>query len=474
MRIAAIDQGTTSTRLLLAGSDVSPHVVRRLDHEQHYPNSGWVEHDPRELLANVAACLDAAGPVDAIGLANQGESCLAWNAQTGEAVSPVIVWQDSRTAEMIKRLKAEGAEELTLSRAGLPLDSYFAASKLRWILDHEPAARNLLAAGRLRLGTTDAFFLDRLTGRFVTDATTASRTSLLNMTTGFWDIDLCALFGIPPETLPTIVPTIADFGVVTNGPLVASLVDQQASLWGHGCRRSGDLKITFGTGAFALAITGDAICRAPEKGILPTIAWQFGGVRTYAVDAGVYNAGSAVDWIRRLGLADVDQLGALERPPAIDRDLIFVPALSGLACPHWDRSAAGLWLGLSLDTDRSDLCQALLEGVALRTAEAVTAIASEIPLSDPVAIDGGLSRSPYFVKILASVLGLTVKVSDFDEMTAFGAASLAARTTGIDLPPPRSAERIVAPCFAAGGWRERFADGVARARNWRRTEGQDQ
>jgi glycerol kinase len=470
MRVGAIDQGTTSTRLLLAESDGVPRIAHRLEHHQHYPRPGWVEHDPSELLANLDACLAAAGPVDAVALTNQGESCLAWDARTGEAVSPVIVWQDSRTAETIKRLRDDGAEELTFARAGLPLDAYFSASKLKWILDQVPSAQDLLAAGRLRLGTTDAFFLDRLTGRFVTDATTASRTSLMNIATGGWDADLCALFGIPLETLPVILPTIADFGAVANVPVVASLVDQQASLWGHGCRHTGDLKITFGTGAFALAVTGDAIRRSPDKGILPTVAWQFGGEITYAIDAGIYNAGSAVDWMRRLGLSSVAELDAFERPPAIDRDLLFVPALSGLACPHWDRSAAGLWIGLSLETDRADLSQALLEGVALRTAEAVTAIAREIPITDPVAIDGGLSRNNYFVEILASALGRPVTVSGLDEMTAFGAASLAARAIGAELPTLRSAERLVSPRFAAAGWRERFADGVSRARNWRRTE----
>ncbi|MEC6557215.1 FGGY family carbohydrate kinase, partial [Pseudomonas aeruginosa] len=263
MRIAALDQGTTSTRVLVASQDGSADIQLALRHQQHHPQSGWVEHDPLELLANLQRCLEASGRVDAIGLANQGESCMAWDARSGEPLSPLIVWQDNRTTPHIERLRASGAEALVLERSGLPLDAYFSASKLGWIVEHLPAARRALEAGRLRLGTSDAWFLDRLCGTFATDVTTASRTALMNLAEGRWDPELCALFGVPIECLPEIRDTVGHFGVIGNTPLTASVVDQQASLYGHGCRQPGDAKITFGTGAFALTLSGERIIRSP-------------------------------------------------------------------------------------------------------------------------------------------------------------------------------------------------------------------
>jgi glycerol kinase len=467
MRIAAIDQGTTSTRALVAGSGDGPRVVRAARHAQHHPLPGRVEHDPEELLANVGSCLAAAGDVDAIAIDNQGESCLAWDAVTGEALSPVIVWQDARTAGMVERLRRDGGEAFTLARAGLPLDPYFSASKLRWLLDEIEAVRDARRKGRLRLGTTDAFFLQRLTGRCATDVTTASRTSLLDLAEGRWDDELCRLFGIPRECLPEIRPTVGGFGEVNGIPVLAAVVDQQAALYGHGCRAAGDIKITFGTGAFVLAVTGAQMVRAPERGLLPTIAWQSAGERVYAVDGGVYNAGSAVDWAGRIGLfTDFAEIDRFDRPPAIERDLAFVPALSGLACPHWDRGAAGLWIGLGLETDRRDMLQAVLEGVALRTAEVIEAMAASLAVAPAISIDGGLTRSSYFRQVLADALDKTLVVRDFDELTAFGAAGLAARAMGAHLEPPGGETRII-PRRDAARWRTRFAAAVERARNWR-------
>jgi glycerol kinase len=470
MRIVAIDQGTTSTRALLVEPDGACRVVHGERHRQYHPGAGRVEHDGEELIANIRACLAAAGKADAIGIDNQGESCLAWDARTKRPVSPVIVWQDARTADRTERLKAAGAEALTLDRAGLPLDPYFSATKLRWLLDHAEGAHELTRTGRLRLGTTDAFFLDRLAGVCATDITTASRTSLMNLETGEWDPELCALFGVPGECLPEIRPTAGIFGEIDGVPVAASVVDQQAALYGHGCRQAGDVKITFGTGAFALGVTGDRIVRMPERGLLPTVAWQLGGQRCYAVDGGVYNAGSAVEWALRLGLApDLAALDAFDRPPAIDRSLAFVPALSGLACPHWDRNAAGLWIGMGLETDARDLLQALLEGIALRTAEVVDAMALALPVGAPISVDGGLIRSRYFVQFLASCLGRSLVVRAFDELTAFGCAGLAAATMGRSLTVPRDGERIVEPMADNSAWRSRFAEAVTRAKDWRTT-----
>lgn len=471
MRIAAIDQGTTSTRVLVVTQNGSADIQQSLRHQQHHPHPGWVEHDPIELLNNLQRCLESTGKVDAIGIANQGESCLAWDAKTGEPLSPVIVWQDNRTAAEIGRLRAVGAEALTLSRAGLALDPYFSASKLAWIVQNLPAAQNALKAKRLRLGTTDAYFLDRLTGVFATDVTTASRTSLMNLATGQWDSELCELFGVPMETLPEIRDTVGFFGEIGVTPVTASIVDQQASLYGHGCRAGGDAKITFGTGAFALTLTGDQIIRAPEKGLLATIAWQIAGKPTYAMDGGVYDASAAVEWAGRLGLfSDFSELAAFEEAPAISRSLTFVPALSGLACPHWDRSAAALWVGMNGGTTRQDMCQALLEGVALRSVEVISAMDAFLNVTDQLSIDGGLARSPYFAQFLADALQRCIVTQRFDELTSFGCAALAAKGLGVELTPPRNTSTQFRPRIDSGQaqqWRETFSDAVKRCRDWR-------
>jgi glycerol kinase len=467
MRIAAIDQGTTSTRIFVVDEEGRGKVVHSARHAQHHPHPGFVEHDPEELIRHIMECVEAAGALAAIGIDNQGESCLAWDRETGEALSPVIVWQDARSNDAVLRLKAQRGEALTLERAGLPLDPYFSASKLRWLIDNNEAVRIALKRGSLRLGTSDAFFLQRLTGICATDVTTASRTSLMNLSKGTWDDELCRLFGVPVETLPEIRPTVSSFGALKGVPVTASLVDQQAALYGHGCRTAGDIKITFGTGAFVLAVTGNAIIRAPERGLLPTIAWEIKNERHYAVDGGVYNAGSAVEWAERIGLLKgLDELGQFERGPAIGRGLAFVPALSGLAAPHWDRSAAGLWIGLGLETDRADMLQAILEGIALRTAEVVEAMSASLAIASSISIDGGLTRSAYFRQFLADVLGKKLHTRDVDELTAYGTASLAARGIGHTLPICPVAGEIV-PQGDAALWRDRFSDAVTRSRGWR-------
>lgn len=473
MPVLAIDQGTTSTRALRVDDDGGCEITASVRHEQFYPQPGRVEHDPEELIASIEACIDSAGPVDAIGIDNQGESCLAWHADSKQAVSPVIVWQDNRTEERIEHLERDGHAARVLEISGLPLDSYFSASKLAWIIENNAEARDLLSRGKLRLGTTDAFFLDRLTGRFATDITTASRTSLLNLATGRWDEELCRLFGVPGEALPEILPTTGGFGVVErNGatiPIVASVVDQQASLYGHGCRVPGDIKITFGTGAFALAVTGDSPLRSPEQGLLPTIAWQLQGSNpVYALDGGVYCAGSAVEWARKLGLfAEYAQIDRFERDAAIDRDLVFVPALSGLACPHWDRRAAGSWIGLSLDTDAADLMQALLEGVALRAAEVVMAMGDFVAVGKRISIDGGLSANPYFCQFLADLLGREVVVRSMSELTALGTAQLAGAVSVDSAAEIGKVTRYTSARDRSDALR-RFGEAVSRCRDWRR------
>lgn len=469
MRIGAIDQGTTSTRVLVVDEDGAPEIRHSIRHQQFYPQQGWVEHDPLALLANVRTCIEAAGRVDVIGIANQGESCLAWDAVSGEPLSPVIVWQDDRTSRTIEQMRADGLEALTLERARLPLSSYFSASKLAWIMRALPAVAQARCRGRLRMGTTDSFFLDRLTGEFATDITTASRTSLMNLASGQWDNDLCRIFDVPLECLPEIRPTVASFGGVNGVPIRVSIVDQQAALYGHGCRCSGEAKITFGTGAFMLAVTGTEIVCAPEFGLLPTVAWKMDGVTTFALDGGVFHAGAALEWAARLGLFEnFPELSAFEAEPAIARGLAFIPALAGLACPHWDRNAASLWIGMSPGTSRTDLCQSVLEGVALRTAEVISAMNECLALRSHVSIDGGLNGSPYFAQFLADVSRRTIVSKPSNELTALGCAAVAARESGHLFTTPQNKDTIYSPRdvdFKA--WRKRFSDAVERAKRWR-------
>ncbi|WP_116133524.1 FGGY family carbohydrate kinase [Tropicimonas sp. IMCC34043] len=445
MRCLAIDQGTTSTRGILVAADGRAEPVASLAHRQILPRRGWVEHDPEELLANVAAALAAGAARGATSwaLANQGESCLAWDATSGAAISPVIVWQDARTAEVTDALQRDGAAAEVAARAGLPLDPYFSASKLGWILRHVPQARALLASGRLRLGTTDAFFRDRLTGRFETDPATASRTSLMNLASCRWDPELCRIFGVPIEALPRIVPCAGALGTAEGLPLAASIVDQQAALFGHGCRAPGDTKITFGTGAFVLAVAG-AAPPAPGLGALPTVAWQQDGAApVYALDGGVYAASAALNWARDLGLfSGFDEISGLGGSSMLARGLVFVPALVGLACPHWDRGATGAWLGLTLETGRQNMVQAILEGVAYRTAEVLEAMGRCTAIRSPIAIDGGMSQNPGFARILANVCRRSVVVSDQAERTALGLAALADEAQGQVLPLPQGGQRV--------------------------------
>ncbi len=476
MPVLAIDQGTTSTRALLRRADGSVELVCTLEHHQHYPLPGRVEHDPEQLIDNIRRCIELAleqhPDISSIGIDNQGESCVAWNAETGQAISPVIVWQDSRTQSSIEKLKLQGAEARVLALSGLPLDAYFSASKLAWIMRNTPAARTLHDQGILCLGTTDAFFLHRLTGRFVSDITTASRTSLMDLQAGKWSPELCESFGVPIDTLPEIVSTTGDFGAIQSGtfsiPVTASIVDQQASLFGHGCRNEGDAKITFGTGAFALVITGEKLYRAPEQGLLPTVAWQLDkqpGI--YALDGAVYNAGSAINWAKSLGLfGRFEQINQFSKAPAIERDLAFVPALSGLACPHWDRRAAGLWIGLSLDTTPMDMMQSILEGIAFRAGEVITAMNEFTPISNNISIDGGLSANPYFCQFLSNVLQRTIRVQAFPELTAIGTAELANGSFGLRADQDQT-NVLYQPGASMARHIDKFKQALERSKNWR-------
>ena len=465
MTIAAIDQGTTSSRILFLGDNADDgrrklvHALS-LPHRQNYPKQGWVEHDGNELLGNVKRCLDAVEGLAAVGLANQGESCLAWDAADGSPLGPVIVWQDERTADVTAAMEREGCGPEVMQRAGLPLDPYFSASKLGWIVRNIPRAGELASAGRLRLGTTDAFFRQHLTGRFETDIATASRTSLMNIETGEWDEELCRLFGVPVDALPPIGPTSGALGDLPGGArLAASIVDQQAALYGHGCRKAGDAKITFGTGAFAQCVT-DGLRRPCKPGPLPTVAWQQAGAPvTYALDGGVYAAAAAINWAQGIGLfAGYGEIDAFDAPPAIDRGMVFMPALAGLGCPHWDRRVKGSWLGLELSTGPLDMMQAILEGIAMRSAEVIASMEAEQPIAGAISIDGGLSKNQYFTRFLAEACERQLKISDEPELTAAGLIEMAAEAVGKHVPQADAGRIIdVAATGKEASRRTRFA-----------------
>jgi glycerol kinase len=477
--VVGIDQGTTGTKAMVLRADGSSRTIEAIEHRQIRPRSGWVEHDPEELCGSVLTMAYRADDVVALGIANQGETVVAWHADTKEPLYNAIVWQDVRTRVEVERLKAEGAEALTLDRAGLPLDPYFSASKLRWLIDHAPGAADLLARNKLRLGTTDSFFLDRLCGVFATDVTTASRTSLMNLRTLGWDDDLCGLFGVPREALAPIRSTTGAWGTMSSRgrdlAVVASVVDQQAALFGHGTRGEGSCKITFGTGAFCLSVTGSHIVSDAASGLLPTVAWSLGpGNDVYALDGGVYHAASAVRWLKQLGLFTAyDELDGYEGPSAIERGLAFVPALTGLGCPYWDRSAAGMWLGIGLDTSKRDLCRAVLEGIALRASEVVRAMERLAGARTELSIDGGMSHNEYFCQFLADCLGRDVRVAADADLTALGTAQLAligsGMIAGVGALPPGPPHRRVAHAKSGSptAIHDRFGEAVRRARGWR-------
>jgi glycerol kinase len=464
--VLAIDQGTTSTKAY-AWTEEGLREAGRRQHRQIRPRPGWVEHDPEELIGHIAELIEGAGAVSAIGLANQGETVIAWDAKTKRPLYNAIVWQDERTSGEVERLRASGIEDVTRERAGLPLDSYFSATKLRWLIDNAEGAGDLIGQGRLRLGTSDAFFLDRLTGVFATDPSTASRTSLMNIHHLAWDPVLCEAFGIPPECLPEIRPTVGDFGRLAAGPsVICSIVDQQASLFGHGCRAPGDIKLTFGTGAFVLGLTEQPRLDALDRGLLPTCAWQTGGGARYALDGGILTAGAAIEWLRRVGLWD-DRCAIGSGGFALDRDLIFVPALAGLGSPYWDRAARGAWFGLELGTEKADLCQAVLEGIALRAAEVVDTFSACLGGARRISVDGGLTQNDFFVRFLANALARPVEVASSADVTAIGVLCLCLEGLGLDEPTGlRSHSTVVPDKPLRADQRARFAQAVALARSF--------
>jgi glycerol kinase len=453
----------------------------KLAHRQSYPREGWVEHDADEIWENVRrTMLDAVVGASAgsrlagLGIANQGETVVAWDRRSGRPLAPAIVWQDTRTADEMERLARDPeASRRIRETTGLSADSYFSASKIRWLLDHVPNARPLADEGRLCAGTLDAWIIWKLTAgqSFVTDASTAARTLLFDIKAVRYDPWLLELFAIPAAVLPSprrsdeALGVVRGLGPAVDGtPIVAGLVDQPAALFGQGCLAAGQAKATYGTGCFVYLNIGPTP-KPSLHGLLTTVAWQREAGMAYALDGGVFAAGSVLEWLARLGLVaspeEVDAL--LAAGTASGDEVTCVPALAGLAAPYWDRGARASWLGMGLGSGPADLVRAALEGVACRVAQVVRAMEQDAGLSlDSLRVDGGLTGSQALMQKQADLLGIPVEVAADSEATLRGICFLAARAVGLwaddeEIQRCRGPVRVVEPGASSADRRARLA-----------------
>lgn len=467
--ILAIDQGTTSTKALvmdLAGRVVGTSWPARFAVEPCYPRPGWVEFAPEQMLRSVLesarTAVRSAGlslrDIAGIGLANQGETVIAFDADTGRPVYPAISWQDRRGDELIQKWRADGLEAVIVSATGLRLDAYFSAVKMAWIVENVPAARSLLAAGRLRLATSDAWLLWQLTGGrcYVTDVSTASRTMLMDLATGTWSPHLTAACDIAAAALPEIAANTEPIGVTAQAlfdaevPITALCVDQTAALFGQLALDAGQTKITYGTGCFVLANIGP---RADQcvPGIVTSVGWRLDDVTTFVLDGGVYAAGSLVDWVCKLGLAnDVVELAESAQHANRGSSVLLVPALGGLAAPRWSGTARACWLGMDHNTDRHYLARSALEAIAFCVKEIFDAMNSAGVRFDAVHVDGGLSQCDMLMQIQADVLGMPLIRRALPEATATGIGYLAGLGCGLwksthELPRRPEPQKTIEP-----------------------------
>jgi glycerol kinase len=448
--IVAIDQGTTSTRSIVFDAEFRVHGVSQHEFTQHFPHSGWVEHDPEDIWHTALettrfALADAklsARDIAAIGITNQRETTLVWDRETGKPVHRAIVWQDRRTADLCARLKSQGVEATVSDKTGLLLDPYFSATKLAWILDHVDGARAAAEAGRLAFGTVDTFLLWRLTGGRVhaTDATNAARTLLFNITSGEWDEDLLKIFDIPRALLPQVFDSAAEFGVSDAAHFGAPIAirgvagDQQAATVGQACFEPGMMKSTYGTGCFALLNTGADRVRSQNR-LLTTIAYRLDGRTTYALEGSIFVAGAAVQWLRDgLGLIErADQSGFFAEEADPSQNVYLVPAFTGLGAPWWDADARGALFGLTRATGPKEFARAVLESVCFQTHDLLEAMRRDwTAAADTVLrVDGGMVASDWTMQRLADILDAPVDRPVMLETTALGAAWLAARQAGV-------------------------------------------
>ena len=447
--ILAIDQGTTSSRAILFSPEGEAIGSSQQEFTQYYPESGWVEHDPEEIWATTLATCRAvikqsgliASEIKAIGITNQRETTLLWDRRSGKPLHNAIVWQDRRTTQMCEKLKADEKEFFIQEKTGLLLDPYFSASKLAWLLDNVPNARELAEQGQLAFGTVDTFLLWRLTHgqSHYTDATNASRTMLFNISDMQWDEDLLALFGIPETLLPKVKNSADNFGVTYRAlfgeeiPITALIGDQQAALVGQGCFAPGMAKSTFGTGCFLMLNSGNKPLKSTNQ-LLSTVAYQINGNTTYALEGSIFIAGAVVQWLRdALKLIDsAEETERLASKCGHVEDVYVVPAFTGLGAPHWDPDARGAILGLSRDTGIEEIVTASLQSVAYQTKDLLNAMINDgAQLSTVLRIDGGMANNRWFVQFLADVLGLEVDIPESVESTALGAAYMAGLGVGL-------------------------------------------
>jgi glycerol kinase len=445
--ILALDQGTTSSRAILFDEAGTIAAVAQHEFEQFYPQAGWVEHDPTEILTSQLSCaIEALGragalprDVAAIGITNQRETVIVWDRATGKAIHPAIVWQDRRTAARCSLLIASGVEDAVSAKTGLVLDPYFSATKIAWILDHVPGARPRAERGELAFGTVDSWLIWHLTSgtRHVTDVTNASRTLLYNIVKGEWDAELLKIFAIPESMLPEVAWSSEKVGAVTTTlglggvPIAGIAGDQQAALFGQLCWKAGEAKNTYGTGCFLLQNIGTEFVRSKHR-LITTLAASAERRLAYALEGSIFVGGAVVQWLRdnlRL-IGSSAEVEALAGSVPDAGGVVFVPAFVGLGAPHWDAHAGGLLIGLRRDTKPGHIARAALESIAFQVADVLEAVQSETTPLAALRVDGGAAVNNLLMQFQADVLGVPVVRPQVTETTALGAAYLAGLAAG--------------------------------------------
>jgi glycerol kinase len=449
--ILAIDQGTTSTRAILFDANAKPAASHSIELKQIYPANGWVEHDAEEIWSATLACCRvalkgvAAKDVAGIGITNQRETTVIWDKATGAPLHNAIVWQDRRTADRCRQLKARKLEGKVSARTGLLLDPYFSGTKMEWLLDHLPGSRRRAAKGEIALGTIDSWLIFKLTGGkvHVTDVTNASRTMLLNLKSLKWDKDMAKLLNVPLEALPEVKGSADSFGETDPEllgaaiPILGVAGDQQAAVVGQACFAPGDVKSTYGTGCFALVNTGPKAATSKNR-LIGTSGYRAGKKTAYAIEGSIFIAGAVVQWLRdALGvIRSADEIEALARTAKDAEGLYFVPAFTGLGAPYWDPDARGAIMGLTRDMGAAEIARAALDAVCYQTRDLLEAMARDMKsakLGAPKAlkVDGGMVRNDWFCQRLADLTGLPVDRPQITETTALGAAYLAGLSAGL-------------------------------------------
>jgi glycerol kinase len=489
--ILAIDQGTTSSRALVFDASGNQLGVGQQEFTQHFPDNGWVEHDAEEIwdttLASCRAALEATGITGAdlacIGITNQRETTVVWDKATGKPIHHAIVWQDRRTSDYCTELKQKaGLVEKIQDKTGLLLDSYFSATKIRWILNAVPGARARAANGELAFGTIDSWLLWQLTGgqSHCTDATNASRTMLFNIQEQCWDEELMALFDVPAAILPEVKDCAADFGLSQASlfgsavPITGMIGDQQSAAFGQGCFGAGMAKSTYGTGCFLLLNTGEVMLKSSNQ-LLSTIAYRLNGQTVYAIEGSIFMAGATMQWIRD-GLKFIDDAAeseALAEATPDNLSVYLVPAFTGLGAPYWDPDARGALLGMTRDTGIKEIVTAGLMSVCYQTRDLVEAIAADGAVLSTLRVDGGMVKNNYVLQKLADVLDAEVHRPEIIETTALGAAYMAGLQLGLfssleEISEKWQLQQAFKPAKDAS-WREQqyqgWQDAVARTRS---------